>query len=179
VYYYTYNAPAGKEWQASKSWPLPNEKRVKFFLNDKALLKNKPTNTEAKDTTTVDYSITPETRAQKGLVYATEPLAKDTQMTGHPVINLWVSSTATDGDFFATLERRRADGSVKSYNMDGRLRAAHRAIHKPPYNNLGLPWHRGNEADMQPLVPASPRSWRSICIRSLTTSKPDIAFACS
>ena len=40
--------------------------------------------------------------------------------------------------------------------MDGRLRASHRALYDPPYNNLGLPWHRGNEEDMLPLVPGEP-----------------------
>ena len=32
---------------------------------------------------------------EKGLTYTTLPLATDVEMTGHPVIRLWVSSTAS------------------------------------------------------------------------------------
>lgn len=156
VYYYTYNAAPGTEWRASKTWPLANEKRVKFFLGDKSLGKSKSKDGDASDSTAVDYGTTAENRAQKGLIYSTEPLTTDVQVTGHPVVDLWISSTANNGDFFATLEDVAPDGTVKSYNMDGRLRASHRALHKPPYNNLGLPWHRGNEADMQLLEPSKP-----------------------
>jgi putative CocE/NonD family hydrolase len=77
-------------------------------------------------------------------------------VTGHPVVELWIASTATDGDFVATLEDVAPDGSVASYNMHGRLRASHRALEQAPYDNLGLPWHPHTEASLQPLVPGEP-----------------------
>ena len=91
-----------------------------------------------------------------GLIYETAPLDKDVQVTGHPTINLWVSSTAADGDFLATIQDAGPDGAVKSYNVQGRLRASLRNLADPPYNNLGLPWHRSYEEDVVPLIPGQP-----------------------
>jgi uncharacterized protein len=156
VTYYTYNAPRGQEWRSAPKWPLPNQQPTRYFLGEQALLITAPTEADAKDTTTVDYSSTRENRASTGLTYVTEPLAQDLEMTGHPVINLWVSSSAPDGDFVATLEDIDPNGAVTSYNMDGRLRASQRGTQPPPYDNLGLPWHRSHAADAQPLSPSEP-----------------------
>ena len=32
IYYYTFNAPAGKEWQFASQWPLPNQKMTKYYF---------------------------------------------------------------------------------------------------------------------------------------------------
>jgi uncharacterized protein len=92
----------------------------------------------------------------KGLVYTTAPLSADVQVTGHPAINLWVSSSATDGDFIATIQDVAPDGSATSYNVNGRIRASLRKLQDAPYNNLGLPWHGFNAADVTPLTPGKP-----------------------
>ena len=156
IYYYTYNAPKEKEWRFSSQWPLPNEKRMTYYLGEKSLNNEAPAVKDAKDTVVVDYDITRENQNEKGITYETAPLDADVEMTGHPVIHLWVSSSATDGDFIARLEDVAPDGAVRSYNMDGRLRASLRALHQPPYNNLGLPWHRFNKEDVMPLIPGEP-----------------------
>lgn len=90
----------------------------------------------------------------------TAPLEKDVRVTGHPVAELWVSSTATDGDFIATLQDVAPDGSATSYNMSGRLRASLRKEQDPPYDNLGLPWHPFGSGDVQPLVAGEPTRLR-------------------
>ena len=95
VYYYTYNAPAGSEWRSAKQWPLPNEKRTRFYLGKGSLSTTAPTGVDQKDETTATYDVTPANMTTKGLVYVTAPLSADVQVTGHPTINLWVSSTAT------------------------------------------------------------------------------------
>jgi len=41
---------------------------------------------------------------KQGLTYRTTQLKKDTEITGHPIVQLWVSSTADFGDFFVYLE---------------------------------------------------------------------------
>jgi hypothetical protein len=157
VYYYTYNAPAGDEWQAASEWPLPNEQRTHYYFADGAALsKDAPPAGTAVDTAQVEYGVTPANRASKGLLYASEPLAEDLQVTGHPVVELWVASSATDGDFVVTLEDLAPDGTATSYFMEGRLRASHRALQDAPYDNLGLPWHPFTEAALQPLVPGEP-----------------------
>jgi len=156
ITYYTYNAPEGEEWRSADQWPLPDERLVAYYLGDKSLQISAPMGRDAKDTVVVDYDITRENRYEKGITYITDPLTDDVEMTGHPVIHLWVSSTATDGDFIARIEDVAPDGTVTSYNMDGRLRASLRALHDPPYNNLGLPWHRFNAEDVKLLTPGEP-----------------------
>jgi putative CocE/NonD family hydrolase len=152
-YYYTYNEPAGQEWRASAKWPLAEEKRVPYYLGEKSLGETAPTDASAKDDFETQYDVTPMNLASKGLSYETAPLTKAVRVTGHPVAELWVSSTATDGDFVATLQDVAPDGTTTSYNMHGRLRASLRKEAPAPYENLGLPYHPMNEADVQPLVP--------------------------
>jgi hypothetical protein len=156
VYYYTYNAPKGLEWQSAPAWPLPEEKRVDFYLGEGTLGKTVPVE-PGKDVTTVTYDFRPGTLNPSGaLIYETAPLGKDVQVTGHPTINLWVSSTATDGDFVATIQDVAPDGAVSSYNVQGELRASMRQLAESPYNHLGLPYHSFKEADVSPLVPGEP-----------------------
>jgi len=156
VYYYTYNAPAGSEWRSAEQWPLPHETRTRYYLGEGSLITTEPAGMDQKDETTVAYDVTPDTMTARGLLYETAPLGADVQVTGHPEINLWVSSTATDGDFVATLQDVGPDGAVTSYNVYGQLRASLRKLQDPPYNNLGLPWHGFYEADAARLVPGKP-----------------------
>ena len=53
VYYYTYNAPAGSEWRSARQWPLPNEKRTKYYLGEGSLSTTAPAGVDQKDETTV------------------------------------------------------------------------------------------------------------------------------
>jgi|WetSurMetagenome_2_1015567.scaffolds.fasta_scaffold06725_4 uncharacterized protein len=156
VYYYTYNAPAGSEWRSAKQWPLPNEKRTKFYLGKGSLRTTAPTGVDQKDEITATYDVTPANMTTKGLVYVTAPLGADVQVTGHPTMNLWTSSTAIDGDFIATIQDVAPDGAATSYNVNGRLRASSRKLQNAPYNNLGLPWHGFFEADLNLLTPGKP-----------------------
>ncbi len=156
VYYYTYNAPAGTEWRSARQWPLPNEKRTRYYLGKGSLSTTVPAQADQKDETTVGYDVTPTDMTAKGFVYETAPLGTDVQVTGHPAINLWVSSTATDGDFIATIQDVAPDGKATSYNVHGRLRASLRKLQNAPYNNLGLPWHGFYQKDVTPLVPGKP-----------------------
>lgn len=90
---------------------------------------------------------------QKVLCYTSPPLDMDTEVTGYPVITLEVSSTATDGEFFAYLEDVDAKPKV-TYVTEGELRALHRKLstEPPPYNQV-TPYHSFKRADAMPLVP--------------------------
>ena len=68
IYYYTINAPVGREWQFTSQWPLPNQKMTKYYfgggptktsasVNDGSLVTSIPTASDARDRYTVDYSI--------------------------------------------------------------------------------------------------------------------------
>ncbi|MGD9346760.1 MAG: CocE/NonD family hydrolase, partial [Candidatus Aminicenantes bacterium] len=89
---------------------------------------------------------------KKALTYTTQILDKDVEITGHPEVRIWISSTAEDRDFFAYLEEVDAEG-VSHYISEGTLKVSHRALHDPPYDKLGLPYHRSYEEDVVDLVP--------------------------
>jgi uncharacterized protein len=155
VYYFTYNSPAGQEWRSATEWPLHDEKRTPYYLGAKTLDTAAPSDSSAHDEAKVDYSTTA-TSIASGLKYDSAPLSADIRVTGHPVADLWVASTANDGDFVATLQDVAPDGTATTYNIQGRLRASLRKETAPPYNNLGLPYHPMNQADAQPLTPGQP-----------------------
>jgi len=162
VYYFTYNAEKGAEWRSSPAWPLPNEKRVEYFLGAKTLGTTAPTEASAKDDAQVDYNVamgatsTTAPSNPNGVAYASEPLAKDVRVTGHPLAQLWVASSASDGDFIATLQDVAPSGTITSYNMHGRLRASLRKEAPAPYNNNGLTYHPFGQGDVVPLTPGEP-----------------------
>jgi putative CocE/NonD family hydrolase len=174
IYYYNMGATAGKEWRFAWQWPLPNEKQDNFYLHagpsgsnvisayDGSLSTALPTEVDEKDDYTTDYSVTCShlmghcVYDQWGLTYTTDPLPVDVEITGHPIVHLWVSSTAEDGDFFADLEDVDEDGTAHLAAVQGRLRASHRVLATAPYNFLGLPWHRSFEEDIIDLTPGEP-----------------------
>jgi uncharacterized protein len=87
---------------------------------------------------------------EKGLTYTSASLPAEVEVTGHPVIHLWVTSSATDGDFFAYLEDVNEAGASK-YITEGTLRASHRATSPAPFKYLGLPYHRSYAEDIADL----------------------------
>jgi putative CocE/NonD family hydrolase len=92
---------------------------------------------------------------RQALTYSTPPLDADIEVTGHPVVHLWVTSTADDGDFFVYVEEVDESG-YSTYITEGRLRASYRALHEPPFENMDLPWHRCYDEDTEPLHEGEP-----------------------
>ena len=90
-----------------------------------------------------------------GLRFDGDVLARDTEVTGHPIVSLWMSSNNPDQNVFAYLEDVAPDGTSRMVT-DGRLKARLRAQARPPYEFLGLPWHRSLESDDAPLVENQP-----------------------
>ncbi len=156
VTYFTYNEAPGKEWKTSPTWPLRNEHRTKFFLSPSSLSTNKPNAVDSGTTATVDYAVTDATFWNTGLSFMTGRLSADTEVTGHSTLTLWLQSTANDADVIARLDDVAPDGSHRYLSVEGRLRASLRATAKPPYNNLGLPWHPFTKSSSQPLKPGEP-----------------------
>ena len=113
---------------------------------------------------TTDYSVVtdkyattawPLSQHGHGVSFTSAPFTADARLTGHPVVSLWVSTSAKDGDVFAYLEEVTPDGKA-TVRAHGRLRASHRALGTAPYDYLGLPWHRSFRADHQPMTPGVP-----------------------
>jgi len=185
VRYHLMKAPKQNEWRTADAWPIRDTAAVPYYfgggpsgsvasVNDGVLNTVLPTGGAGPDEYRVDYTTTTGKTSRwdnavgggfeygdmagndrKGLTYTTPPLAEDLNVTGHPVVHLWVSSTSKDGDFFVYLEE--VDGlGVSYYVSEGAIKASHRALSEPYYDNLGLPFHRSYSEDAQPLKPGRP-----------------------
>jgi putative CocE/NonD family hydrolase len=161
VTYYTYNAPADRVWTRAASWPPPSQPRT-FYLGGRTLTERRE-GQEASDSVSMNKlaeSATSttgpkETPGANVLAYDTAPLTADVEVTGHPVMHLWMSASTSDTDIVARLDDVAPDGRVRSYTMHGQFRASRRALAQAPYENFGLPWHSHREADAKPLVPGA------------------------
>ena len=185
IYYFTMGAPEGEAWRTATRWPLPEAKPTLFYFhdgpsgsigssNDGILNTEAPANESGQVEYAVDYTTTTghSTRwynglgvdfrypdmspnDRKALTYTTPPLEQDTEVTGHPVVTLWLLSTAEDGDFFVYLEEVDEDG-YSHYITEGVLRASHRKVSEPPFKYMGLPFHRSFKEDIAPLPAKKP-----------------------
>jgi hypothetical protein len=172
VHYYTL---VEEKWKEADAWPPASQPTVYYFSEDNTLAGEKPEASDAFDTYVVDYTtgtrlhsrwvslvnmdgtpIVYEGRMEedkKLLCYTSAPLEQDTEVTGHPIVTLYVSSTHDDGNFFAYLEDVHPDGQV-TYITEGQLRALHRklSVESPPYKDV-VPYHSFKRNDAMPLVP--------------------------
>ena len=139
-------------------------------VNDGSLSLTLPVTSAGADEYQVDYSTTTGTATrwaagyndaspvyptmmfndEKGLTYTSAPLTAEVEVTGHPVVHLWVTSSARDGDFFVYLEDV-SEAKFSKYITEGNLRASHRAVSTAPYEYLGLPYHRSFAEDIADL----------------------------
>ena len=92
---------------------------------------------------------------EKALTYTSAPLAEGLTLAGYPTVNLWVTSTHSDGDFFAYLEEVDRQGR-SHYVSEGVVRASHRRTSAAPFDNFGLPYHRSHAEDLEDMVPGAP-----------------------
>ncbi|MFB0562019.1 MAG: CocE/NonD family hydrolase [Candidatus Lokiarchaeia archaeon] len=89
------------------------------------------------------------------LAYTSAPMVQDTEVTGHPIIHFWVSSTADYGDFYVYLEDVDESGEAILIT-EGLLRAGFADLYNTSEQiysgDLGfvvkpdLPWHGYEEA---------------------------------
>jgi putative CocE/NonD family hydrolase len=185
VRYHVMKNPGDNEWRSADRWPPPDLEITSYYFlagpsrsvaspNDGILGMEPPASGSDRDEYTVDYSATTGQTTRwdntvgggfgysdmtandaKALTYTTLPLDRDVEVTGHPVVHLWISSTASDGDFFVYLEEVDGEG-ISHYVTEGTMRASHRALHPPPYDNFGLPYHRSFEEDAAELASGEP-----------------------
>jgi putative CocE/NonD family hydrolase len=170
IYYYTMGE---EKWKKSHIWPpLGHSLQRWYFQEYNCLTTKEPLEKDGADdykinfrTTTgifnrwmapaglpIDYSN--RTKAdEKLLTYTSLPLEKDLEITGNPIITLYLSSTHEDGAIFVYLEDVDGEGNV-IYLTDGNLRLIHRKIssEKPPYKIL-FPYHTFLKKDSHALVP--------------------------
>lgn len=170
VTYYTLGAGT---WKTTPVWPPANTARKSFYFQaDQSLAAEPPQNeaaevsyTVATDTSSGNQTrwhtslggpdvIYPDQRQTdtKRLAFTSEAFSEDTEITGNVVVNLFVKSDATDGNFFAYLEDVAPDGRV-TYITEGALRAIHRKVSSDPLYSTEGPFHSYLKSDAMPLVP--------------------------
>lgn len=79
------------------------------------------------------------------------PLPTATELTGHGVVDVWMTSSEPDAALFAYLSEVEADGTVR-YVTEGLLRALHRAESPcPAAHRTTWPFRRFHRDDAQPV----------------------------
>jgi putative CocE/NonD family hydrolase len=184
IFYYVMGEREKATWKTSDTWPLSNQEQTRFYFHggesggvdstkDGSLNTTEQFKADAYDAFSVDYATTsgknsrwgavlgssdyPNMRSndEKALTYTTSPLERNVEVTGHPVVHLWLSTDAADLDFFVYLEEVDGKGN-STYITEGNLRASHRAQSPAPYDKLGLPHHSHYESDREPIPAGEP-----------------------
>jgi putative CocE/NonD family hydrolase len=171
ISYYTMGSGT---WNTTRVWPPEGfTGTVWYFGPRNTLSKIPPSEMSGADMFTVNYDATtgqtnrwytqlggqdviyPDRKEQdkKLLTYTSELLETDTEITGHPLVTLYVSSSAQDGAFFVYFEDVDQNGKV-TYITEGQLRAACRKIseREPPFIFFG-PYRTFERLDASPLEP--------------------------
>ena len=170
LYYYTMGE---EKWKTSQSWPPSEQSLQRWYMQKENVLStNEPEDNDGADdykinfrTTTglfnrwmapaglpIDY--THRTKADtKLLTYTSTPLENDLEITGNPIITLYLSSTHDDGAVYVYLEAVDDQENV-IYLTDGNLRFIHRKIstEKPPFK-ITVPCHTFLKKDTLPYLP--------------------------
>jgi len=170
LYYYTM---VEEKWKKTNFWPPEGLKMQRwYFAENNGLITTIPQEESGFDKYKINFSATTgqnnrwwallgvpiiyDNRTEmdeKLLTYTSNPLEKEVEITGQPIINLYLSSTHQDGAIFVYLEDVDESGNV-TYITDGQIRLIHRKIssEEPPYKSL-IPYHTYNKKDAKPLIP--------------------------
>jgi len=184
IHYYLQGADKAQLWQSTDVWPLENQQTSLYYfgpteggnrasVNNGTLVLVSPADTNAFDEYTINFTTTTGrsplwsapamphkypnmvSNDAKALTYTTPPLETATMIVGHPIMHIWLNTNVGDLDVFAYMEE--VDGNGKStYITEGQLRASHRTLSLPPFENFGLPWRNHYETELQPLPSGKP-----------------------
>jgi putative CocE/NonD family hydrolase len=184
VRYQTLNARKGDEWHFATSFPLAEQHTVAYHFAagptqtvnsaiDGALSKDPQTPAAAFgeyrvrfDVAAFDGRYNRLNRAWSGdmtndvdarsLTFTSDVLEQDTEVTGFPTANVWVSANRADADLIVYLEEITAEGR-SHFVTDGAARASHRLIDRRwPWDEVQVPFHRSFAADRRLLKPGQP-----------------------
>jgi putative CocE/NonD family hydrolase len=171
ISYYTMGAD---RWTTTPTWPPEGfTPQSWYFAADGRLVDGAPSSQEGNDKYTVDFDATTGVHNRwytnggggdviygdrreadaRLLTYTSEPMDRDLEITGHPLVSLFVRSSASDGAFIVYLEDVDPDGRV-TYVTEGGLRAVTRKVadEEPLYTKFG-PHRTERRGDAAPLVP--------------------------
>jgi putative CocE/NonD family hydrolase len=173
IQYYTMGA---ERWNTSAHWPPPSTPTHLYFHEESQLsveLTQTPsppdryqvdptagTGKHSRWNTLVGISLKdpyPDRQEQdkKLLVYTTDPLPEDLEVTGHPIATVYLSANTKDTTLFVYLEDVTPEGEVH-YVTEGELRALHRTWQPAKTTTepvLSTPNRTYRRADAAPLTP--------------------------
>jgi len=163
-----------QRWKSASSWPPPARATSWYLAPGRTLARDAPAADGDPDSFQPDpQSGTGSTSRWRGLavetwtgygdrasadrhnlVYESAPLERDLEVTGHPLVQLWLRADAGDAAVFAYLEDVDAKGNV-GYVTEGDLRALQRKLRPAgdaPWVGA-VPYHSFARADAEPLPP--------------------------
>ncbi|NKB80352.1 MAG: CocE/NonD family hydrolase [Nitrospirales bacterium] len=171
VHYYTM---VEERWKSANSWPPPSTKTPYYLDAHRSLSKGLPAAHPGFDRYPVDPSagtgphtrwntlvgkplLTPYpnrvTRTANLLAYTSPSLEHDMEVTGHPILTLFIKSTTPDATLFAYIDDVDESGNV-TYVTEGMLRALHRQLQNPPaFYPTDLPYRTYTQNSGSPLQP--------------------------
>jgi uncharacterized protein len=146
-------------WRSENEWPLARTQWRELFLGGPSGLdKGQLSATPGPDSErSYEYDpATPESRfGRPQLIYRTEPLSSDLEVTGPPVLKLVAQSTATNTDWLLKFLDEGPDGKSLLLTR-GWLRASHREV-DPARSKKWRPWHPHDRE--VPLKPGQPEEF--------------------
>lgn len=158
----------GDGWRSEQEWPLARQELTTYYFSEKGTLDTQVTDSGS-DLYTVDFRHDARWGTEKTSrwqmfqpdelplrtemdqlcqTYTTAPLSKDTEVTGHPIVEFWASSTADNGDFFVYLEDVDEYGNAVLVT-EGLLRAGFHELH----DNNTMIMDGADGIDVQPKLP--------------------------
>lgn len=171
IHYYVNGAGI---WRTSSTWPPAKTTAQRWYLSaSSTLTTSAPPNSIGVDRYKVDFNAS--TGALSGyrgqvdlsktdygnrssadsrlLVYTSDPLEEDMEITGNPIAHIRLASSTTDGLLIVYLEDVAPDGRV-TYITQGVLRLAFRKITMNDDSAYSAdPLHTYRRADMSPMKP--------------------------
>ncbi len=173
VHYAIMDEPQAWTWESAPDWPPDSTAPVSFYFDaaGNGLSTTKPQKS-GKSAYRVDYlaSMGESTRyhdsigmgpmnypalkehAQRSLVFETAPFDRDYVVVGHPVVELFVTSSAGDIEINVYMQEIDERGEP-FYLTDGIIRSSHRKLGQPPYDKMGLPWLDSSRAAVESTPP--------------------------
>ena len=169
IIYYTVG-DEGREWKLEDDFPVSGTEFTRLYLTEAGKLSETPVRKgciEYKVREDINYYgpfmrmgknyIKDEASEDaKSIVFTSETLPGDVELTGIPSIDIYVASSFKDGNFIAVLEEVKPDGT-SLFITDGAIRASHAKVFPDKtYESLGIPYHRGFREDCVRLDPEKP-----------------------
>jgi putative CocE/NonD family hydrolase len=146
------SSPRECRWRFEDEFPLKRTKYTRYYLtsepsggrvptstNDKTLAVAAPAEERGLTYDAGPLSAARGTRGEPGASFVSEPLADDTEITGHVNLVMWIGSETDDADVIARLRKVNPDGSVEEVS-DGVLKVSHRKLDSK-LSRMDRPFH--------------------------------------